>query len=166
MNRISGALGVALALGVSISAVVLADQAQPGSDGPRGPGHGHFGQALNLTDAQKSQMKALHEGSRDQTRASMKDLMQAHKDLRTLVFSDNPDAGQIEALKAKITGLQSATLAARVAMDEKIAAILTPEQRKTMASMPPFGGRHHHRHHGGGGPDGHGGPPPDGGSAN
>jgi hypothetical protein len=51
-----------------------------------------------------------------------------------------------------------------VDMDRKVAAILTPEQRKQMASMParPFG-RHGGRHHGHG-PHGDGGdgPHPDG----
>jgi periplasmic protein CpxP/Spy len=155
MNRIFKALGVALALGISISAAVAADAHREGG------GRGGF-RALNLTDTQKDQMKALHKGERDQMGAQMKDLRDAHQALRAQVFADNPDNAQIESLKTKIAGLESAMLSARVDMDRKVAAILTPEQRKTMATLPPRPfGRHGGRHHGphGGGDDA---PHPDG----
>jgi Spy/CpxP family protein refolding chaperone len=143
----TSALGIALALGVSISAAVLADSTQSPGDNPGWKGRHQFEDALKLTDAQKTQMRDLRKQQRDAMQATMKDLMQAHKDLRAQVFSDNPDEGQIQALKTKIAGLQAQQLSARIDLDRKISAILTPDQRKTMASMPPFG--MHRGHHGG-----------------
>src|SRR5260221_628863 len=60
MNRLLAGLGVALALGIGVSASVLADQGAS-TDKPKWhEGRGGF-RELNLTDDQKSQMKALHE---------------------------------------------------------------------------------------------------------
>lgn len=164
MNRMFSALGAVLALGIGISASVLADQGK-GPDQPAHQGRHAFAQ-LNLTDDQKAQMKAIHEQERQQAGATMKDLMQAHQDLRAQVFADNPDAAQIAALEAKINALQKDQLAARVDMDGKIAAILTPEQRKIMATMPPpgrgWGGHHRHHHHDQAGAPGSDNPPANG----
>src|SRR5258708_21755890 len=110
MNRILAGLGVALALGIGVSASVLADQGAS-TDKPKWQHDGRGGfRELNLTDDQKGQMKALHEQQRDQMKTSMKTLMDAHRDLRAQVFGDNPDNAQIEALQAKIAGLQKDTL--------------------------------------------------------
>jgi len=169
MNRILSGLAAALALGVGISASVLADQGTaPDQSKWHGGGRGPFAQ-LNLTDDQKSQMKALHEQQRDQMKNTFQALRDAHQQLRAQVFSDNPDNAQIATLQTKIAGLEKDALSARIDMDRKISAILTPDQRKTMATLPAFGhgGWGHHGHHrgGNGGPGGSGGPGGPGGSS-
>jgi Spy/CpxP family protein refolding chaperone len=164
MNRISSALGVALAIGISITASVLADSSHAPGDTGGGKRQRRFEEALQLTDAQKEQMKALHQGQHGTMRDEMKEMRQAHEDLRKAVFADKPDNDQIEALKAKLNGLQAQMLSAHVDQERKFAAILTPEQRQKVATMPPrhFGGHGHHHHHHEGpdapdGPEGEGG---------
>jgi Spy/CpxP family protein refolding chaperone len=135
------ALGVPLAVVLSFAAAALADAGGPG----RGRRHHHERRnalrQLNLTEDQKAQMKALREQQHEKAEPKMDEMMKAHEALRTEVFSDNPNAAQIDALKARISGLQSETLAAHVDFETKVARILTPEQRKKMTSLPhpPFG---------------------------
>jgi Spy/CpxP family protein refolding chaperone len=144
MNRMFKPLSVALVLGISIAAAVAADP-QPGAG--KHPHRERLREALKLTDEQELQIKNLHHQEREQLHARIKELREAQRALRAQVFADNPDNAQIESLKGKIAGMQAEQLAARVERERKVAAILTSEQRKTMASMPHQFLRFQHRRH-------------------
>ena len=87
---------------------------------------------LNLTDAQREQIKALTDEHRaqDDTQSPARKLVELQRTLEAAVFADTPDNAQIEQLRASIAEAEAATLAARVDLQLKIAQILTPEQRK------------------------------------
>jgi len=149
---------VGMALRFSLAVPLFAASGDP--SGPHGFHGPHEMAALQLTDDQKTQMKAIFTEQHEQMQARLNDLRQSQRDLRAEVFADAPDANKIQTLQAHIKGLQADMLAAHVQLDQKIAAILTPDQRKTMATMPAFGmglggpgGWHHHHQHPGSGGD-------------
>lgn len=124
--------------------------AQPpaGPDGgPRrgGPGGGRGGglavlRDANLSDEQKAAIKAI----RDADQAPGPDLTlegRLRRELQAELFADAPDAGKIAALQQQLNGSQSARLARQIATDQKIAQVLTAEQRakvrERLSRRPP-----------------------------
>jgi periplasmic protein CpxP/Spy len=83
---------------------------------------------LNLTDAQRAQIKTLTEQRR--TGADpRRNLMDLQRQLQTAIFADVPDQQKIEELKNSIAAASAQDLAARIEFESRIAQILTPEQR-------------------------------------
>jgi len=128
----------AIALAVGISTAVAQG---PGGRGPGGrgfgPGPGGPGgplpalRQLNLTDAQRDQVKTLVEEQRKQNDGTARrKVAELQRSLQAAVFADTPDVGQIDQLRASIAEAEAAALAARVDLQIKIAQILTPEQRQ------------------------------------
>jgi Spy/CpxP family protein refolding chaperone len=99
-------------------------------------------QQLDLTDAQREQLRTLIESSRPagDPGAAIKD---AEQKLHAAVLADPPDLQAIEALKAALITAHAATLDHRIEMMEKLAQILTPAQKqellKLQAQRPPRG---------------------------
>ena len=114
--------------------------------GPGGPG---MLQKLNLTDAQREQVRGIVEQQRQGDQAPGKKLADLQLELHALVFADSPDHAKIDQVKADIAQAEAAALNARVETDLKIAQILTAEQRAKARELRP-GGR------GGRGPRGEG----------
>jgi Spy/CpxP family protein refolding chaperone len=153
--------GAIAAMVVTIAAAwpALAGQA----DGPRGPRGPRM--ARILTQDQMEQVRPWLKAERDASQP----LMALHRQLRDAVLSEAPDQGKIAALQSQIGPLQAEALTRRTALAQRIAALLTAEQRQQLRSsdfVPPFldpagaghpGGMGPHGHKGGGGP---GGPPP------
>lgn len=97
---------------------------------------------LNLTEDQQSRVKAVLDEQRTMGQAEREALRTAHDQLRTTIFAATaPEAGQVDALIARIAELEADALRARVATQLKIAAILTPEQRQELATAKPPRGR-------------------------
>lgn len=124
---------------VALAVAVSAGAGQPPAD--RGPGgvQGRGGpggplpilRQLNLTDAQREQIRALTDEQRAQRAQSpRKTLGELHRALAAAIFADTPDSAQIDQLRAAIAEAEAATLTARVDLQLKISQILTPEQRK------------------------------------
>jgi len=163
MRTLSVIAVAAITLGVGIATV---DGQGRGPGGPgrafgRGPG-GPGGpmpmlRQLNLTDAQKDQVKALVEAHRkDADQAPGRKFMELQRSLETALLADTPDVNQIDQLRASIAEAEASMLAARVDLQLKIAQILTPDQRKqardliaqraTSQARFNFGGRRRDRH--------------------
>jgi protein CpxP len=142
MNRkrlIGGALAFVAALTLSVAAL-----GQPGGlgghhGGPGGPGHhggpgdllGHLSRELNLTDAQKAQVKQIAEAFHENNKALHEQLMKA-----------GPGGGPFEGLKdgafdeAAVRAAAQARANLHVEMEvtharlmSQIYALLTPEQK-------------------------------------
>ncbi|HWX25459.1 MAG TPA: periplasmic heavy metal sensor [Vicinamibacteria bacterium] len=131
---------------LSSSVLTFADQDQTAGPhgGSGGPPRGF--RALHLSQDQESQMHALWQEGKSAQAPKKKELAQARQELRTEVFSDVPDESKILGLKEKVAGLESDLLGARVDLERRLAAVLTPDQRQTMRSLA---GREwgHHSHH-------------------
>jgi Spy/CpxP family protein refolding chaperone len=148
------AAAIVLTAGVSTAlAQEPAGRPGPGRGGPGGFGAGPLPilRQLNLTDAQRQQIKALTDEQRTQNaqaQTPMRTLGELERSLQAAIMADNPDTAQIEQLKTSIADAQAVVLAARIDMELKIAQILTPDQRKQareLADQRP--GRGHPRPH-------------------
>lgn len=89
---------------------------------------------LNLTDAQREQIKTLTDAERAARtqsggQAPARTLFELQQSLQAAIFADTPDTAQIDQLKANIAEAEAAALAGRIDLQVKIAQILTPEQR-------------------------------------
>lgn len=131
---------IAIAAAVAVTTAVSAGAGQPPvSRGPR-PGQGRGGprgplpilRQLNLTDAQRNQIKALADEERaaSDAQSPARKLVELQRALEAAVFNDTPDHAQIDQLRAGIADAEAGLLAARVELQLKVAQILTPEQRK------------------------------------
>jgi Spy/CpxP family protein refolding chaperone len=93
---------------------------------------------LDLTDAQRQQIRALADETRqggnpgEQARA-------AEQKLHAAILADPPDLQAIEGLKAALNTAHASELDQRVEMMQKVAQILTPAQRQQLLKTPPPG---------------------------
>ena len=135
-------IAIAAALMLSLGALPLVAQGPgPGRGGPGGPG-GPMGifpglNQVNLTDAQREQIRGILEQGRpaDDPGQKVRDAEQA---LRAAVIG--ADAQGVETAKAALNAAHAAELDHRVGLMQKIAQVLTPEQRQQLAQLPPPGG--------------------------
>ena len=121
-------------------AATAAGQSPVGRGPGGGPGRGGPGgpmpvlRQLNLTDAQREQIKTLTDAERAARtqsggQAPARTLFELQQSLQAAIFADTPDTAQIDQLKANIAEAEAAALAERIDLQVKIAQILTPEQR-------------------------------------
>ena len=109
-----------------------------GPGGPGGPGILAMVHQLDLTDAQREQLRALAEEGR-QGGDPGAPMRAAEQKLHAAVLADTPDLQAIESLKAALNAAHAAELEHRVDMMRKIAQILTPAQRQQLLQMEPQG---------------------------
>jgi len=131
MTRTIWTAAAALILAAAVAIPVIAQPPQEGRGQGRGPGFAGpmpMLRGLNLTDAQRDQVKALV----DQRRTSedpRRNLMDLERQLQIAILADAPDQQKIEELKTSINSASAQELAARTDLQTRIAQILTPEQR-------------------------------------
>jgi periplasmic protein CpxP/Spy len=94
----------------------------PGGAGPMGLLRG-----VQLTDAQRDQIRAIHEDVRGDAEPGKG--MQLQRELHLAVLADTPDQQKIAALKQAIAAAQAEGLARRIEVQGRVAQVLTPEQR-------------------------------------
>ena len=150
MKRFLTGIGLTLGLVASLAAGVFAQEQPPapqggqgqverrgpwGPKGHRGPGagrHGHgmraFGQ-LNLTDAQREQIRALRESHRQSTQAQRDELRQ--------IFETRRQGGQLTTeQQARVQQLHAELREAGKRMhDEIVNNVLTAEQRARLEQL-------------------------------
>ncbi|HEX5704298.1 MAG TPA: Spy/CpxP family protein refolding chaperone [Pyrinomonadaceae bacterium] len=143
------------ALLLTTAAVVFSQNPPPRPDGPPGPPRGPFGHGphgprgpggfgplagLNLTDAQKEQVKQIHESFAEQTKA-LRDQMHALHESQGDPMSNFNEAAVRSAAEARAK-VQVEMEVAHAKMMSQVANVLTAEQRAQMAE------RHKHRRQG------------------
>ena len=139
MKRLT--LSVVMTAVLGLAAFSLSN-AQQGGDNPaggprgRGPGGpGGFGRGgvamlrgVDLTDEQKASIKAIHESERSARTGPPADVT-VRRELQAEIFADAPDAQKIATLHQQLVQAQGEHLAQELAVQQKVAAVLTPEQR-------------------------------------
>ncbi len=97
----------------------------------RGPGAGlAMLHALDLTDAQREKVTAIHERVARKNVQTQADLRLAAMDLSKLMRADKPDARAVEAQVDKLAALRASIQKAHLGALIEVRALLTPEQQK------------------------------------
>ena len=100
-----------------------------------GEGHGRHGkggfgqemaQKLNLTDAQKAQIKDLNKSFREQNKAFFQSFRQTMQEFRAAKQAN--DTAKLDALKGQFQAQRAQMDQLRAGLDAKIATVLTPQQ--------------------------------------
>ena len=93
-----------------------------------GPGqHDMMFKDLNLTDAQKQQIREIMKGQRDQMKRPP---LEERRAMHDIIASDTFDKVKAEAQIAKMEEQRKANMLAHMETQNKIYNILTPEQKK------------------------------------
>ena len=151
-KKFSFATAIAGALLLTTAAVVFSQNPPQRPDGPPGPPRGPFGHGphgphgpggfgplagLNLTDAQKEQIKQIHEGFAEQTKALRDQMRTLHESQRNPM--GNFDEAAVRSAAEARAKVQVEMEVAHAKMMSQVANVLTAEQRAQMAE------RHKHR---------------------
>ena len=112
----------------------------PGGPGGFGRGGGAVLRGVDLTDEQKASIKAIHDAERQDRTGPPADAT-VRRELEAEVFAEAPDAQKIAALQQQLVQAQSERLAHEIAVKQKVAAVLTAEQRskirERLSQAPP-----------------------------
>ena len=131
---------VAVAMAAAISMPLMAQvpqgrggrgAAMAGPGGPGGPGRGGpmgILRGIQLTDAQRDQIRAIHEEARTGEAPGAK-MMELQKQLHLALLADTVDPARLEPLKTSIAAAEAEALARRIDIETRVVQVLTPEQR-------------------------------------
>ncbi|MFO7695397.1 MAG: Spy/CpxP family protein refolding chaperone [Vicinamibacterales bacterium] len=107
----------------------------PGGPGMRGgPGGGPFGlvgaglRGLDLTDAQREQVRAIMESHRDEQKAIGDRMQAARKALHEVIAADAVDEGAIRAKAGEVGAVEADAAVLQAKIRAEVFGILTPEQ--------------------------------------
>lgn len=96
-------------------------------NGKFAPHHNMMFKDLNLTDAQKQQIREIMKGQRDQMKRPP---LEERRAMHDIIASDSFDKAKAEAQIAKMEEQRKANMLAHMETQNKIYNILTPEQKK------------------------------------
>jgi len=103
--------------------------------------HGHHGKrdgmrhvlrGLDLSDAQREQIRQIGDQYRPQMREQAKAMREHRQALRELATADVVDEARLQQLSAQSAQARAEMMAQRVRMQHAILAVLTPEQREAV----------------------------------
>lgn len=101
--------------------------------GPMGGPMGLMGiglRELDLTDAQRDQIKGLVESHRESHKATAETLLKARKDLHDAITSGTADEAAIRAKAAEVAKIEADAAVARGQLHSQLFQVLTPEQQQ------------------------------------
>ena len=140
MKSVPMILAVAVLL-VLTSITVVAAQG-PGPGGKRGPDRGERGDQLrqalsrlDLSEDQKSSIKALFESNKESMQADREILREAREALRTQMQSDTFDEAAIRNLAGQVGAAEVEIAVARASLHNQVRQLLTDEQRGQLKEM-------------------------------
>ncbi len=143
-----------LAVGISSFAAVQAfDPPPPPPDAAVAPQRYHHGlppelAALNLSDAQKAQIKALHQAGKAQHQQQHAAGKALHQSLRKLSPGAPNYTQEVDRIATQMGQAFAQHVRDAAAMHAQVWALLTPLQQSQLAAMPPpEPGHRRHMHH-------------------
>ncbi len=107
----------------------------PGSGLGSGPRGGRMARALDLTEAQKSSIHAIHEKHRPEMAARRETARQAQTALQTAFREAATPEAQLRALHDKASAARFEMMLAGRSIRQEVDAVLTPEQRAKAADL-------------------------------
>ena len=127
-------------------------QGMMGQGGPGGPGRGLMPAVMqDLTAEQRQQVKAIMDEQRGAELGPPADA-RLRRDLEMELLADAPNAQKIEDLKQQILVAQAEGLSRHIAVQTRVAQVLTPEQRAKARARRAEGPRESRGRRGGGSP--------------
>lgn len=106
-----------------------------------GPGGGPFGflgpgaRELNLTDAQREQIRTAAQGHQEEMKAIGEKLGAARKALDDAITADQFDEGAIRARANELAALEGDAAVLRAKVHQAVWSVLTPEQKQKAAEL-------------------------------
>ena len=130
----------ALVIGASVFAIGHGFQGPEGHRrGPGGPGHGdmleHISRELNLTDAQKEQVKSIMASAEASAQGIHAKLEDVHKQIEAATANGQFDETQVRTLANQQAQLEAEMMVEHLRAKSKVFAILTAEQRTKAEEM-------------------------------
>src|SRR5215203_2039950 len=143
-----GAVALAAALMMTAAAFAQHGPGGPGGHDPGGPGHhggpggpggsllGHFSQVLNLTDAQKAQIKQLEDGFKESTKGLQEQLGKAGPGGPFEALNGGAfDEAAVRASAQARANLHVELEVAHARFFSQVYAVLTAEQKAKLAEL-------------------------------
>ncbi len=112
--------------------------AQPGLEMPgpgSGPRGGHMARALDLTEAQKTSIQAIHEKHRPDMTARREAVRQTQTALQAAFRDAATPEAQLRTLHDKASAARFEMMLAGRSIRQEVDAVLTPEQRAKAADL-------------------------------
>jgi protein CpxP len=122
----------AMALTATLAFAAPPEGRHGGKHGRHGFG-GKLAEKLNLTDAQKEQIKSIRKASFEQNKAFFENARQMRQDLRAAKEAN--DTARLEALKSTMQSQREQMKQIRDAEKQQILSVLTTEQRVQFEAM-------------------------------
>jgi periplasmic protein CpxP/Spy len=104
-----------------------------GHHGQRGIMSERLAQKLNLTDAQKQQVKTLNQQFREENKAFFQSVRQTRQEARAAKEAN--DTAKLDALKPTIDSQRAQMKQLRDAQESKVLSILTPDQQSQYRAL-------------------------------
>src|SRR3982750_2686584 len=135
MKRTLWATMAAAVLAAAVAIPVIAQPQGPGGPGGGGGpgGFGGFGggrggplpmlRGLNLSDAQREQIRSLVQQQRGGTNSPERKIGDLNKELHLALLADTPDQQKIDELKSEIGAASAEALTARIDLETRIAQV-------------------------------------------
>jgi Spy/CpxP family protein refolding chaperone len=141
-NPYLAALLAAGSLALAIPAVQAHSSDGPRAERMRGGGEGmRFLRRLDLTEAQREQVKKIFEEQAPNMRSRMEAARTAQQELRALAMSPNFDSGRARELADTAAKAHADAAVMRAEGMSKVFALLTPEQRTRLEERREHRGR-------------------------
>ena len=148
MNKLSRFQAIALAFVIAIALAVTAAVAQTTDGGAKGGRHGGFGHQgrhgdfammgfsqLDLTDAQKAQLKQIRENHRQSMAPVMQELRAKRQELRAGNQAGAFDEAAATAKLREIAPLEAKLLGERARLHQEMMGVLTAEQKAKLDQL-------------------------------
>jgi periplasmic protein CpxP/Spy len=96
---------------------------------------GHFLKQLNLTDAQKQQVKQYFSDNKQTFKTNMVNLLKAKQAVDSAIEKNPSDDTTIRSLSANVASARTEFAAQRAKFDVFLQSVLTSEQKQTLTSL-------------------------------
>ena len=96
---------------------------------------GYFLKQLNLTDAQKQQVKQYFSDNKQTFRSDIVNLLKAKQTVNSAIEKNPSDDATIRSLSANVASARTELTAQRAKFDVFLPSILTSEQKQTLAAL-------------------------------
>ena len=133
LNSKTFVASMAVAAGLALAATAYAQtgtQATPARRGPEAAAPPRAG--LNLTDAQREQIRTLRETQRQDAQALRDKMRAARQQLQTAMRADMPDEAAVRSAAEAVAALQADQAVLQARTRSLVMKVLTPEQQARM----------------------------------